>query len=89
VQRQIFELLDDLRQNNDLSMMFISHDLAVVRKICARIGVMRLGSIVEIGDVDEVFDQPSHDYTRELIKAMPSTRGLGEAIAGDRLAMAT
>jgi ABC-type oligopeptide transport system ATPase subunit len=42
---------------------------------------MRLGSIVEIGDVDQVFDEPSHDYKRELTKAMPSTRGLGEAIA--------
>ncbi|MFI2026475.1 dipeptide ABC transporter ATP-binding protein [Streptomyces buecherae] len=69
VQAQVLNLLMDLREEFGLSLLFVSHDLAVVRHFCDRIAVLRGGEIVETGTRDEVFDQPSHDYTRELLAA--------------------
>ncbi|MBC3982384.1 ABC transporter ATP-binding protein [Streptomyces sp. AC536] len=69
VQAQVLNLLMDLREKFGLSLLFVSHDLAVVRHFCDRIAVLRGGEIVETGTRDEVFDQPSHDYTRELLAA--------------------
>ncbi|MFF5721465.1 dipeptide ABC transporter ATP-binding protein [Streptomyces buecherae] len=69
VQAQVLNLLMDLRADFGLSLLFVSHDLAVVRHFCDRIAVLRGGEIVETGTRDEVFDQPSHDYTRELLAA--------------------
>ncbi len=71
VQAQILALLMDLQQRLDLALIFISHDLRVVRYLCDRVQVMLLGEIVEEGTVDKVFGNPQHDYTRALLSAIP------------------
>lgn len=71
VQASILELLIDLQTRRNVAYLFISHDLAVVRSIASRVGVLYWGSLCEIGHVDEVFSYPSHPYTEVLIKAIP------------------
>ncbi len=71
VQASILELLIDLQTRRNVAYLFISHDLAVVRSIASRVGVLYWGSLCEIGHVDEVFTFPSHPYTEVLIKAIP------------------
>lgn len=71
IQSQILILLNRLQQNHNLSFVFISHDLAVVRYFCQRIAVMYLGRIVEQGRVVDVFDHPMHPYTRLLRESSP------------------
>ena len=73
VQAQIVNLLMDLRDQRDLSYLFISHDLSVVRYISDRVAVMYLGKIVEIGDANEVYAHPAHPYTKGLMDAVPVT----------------
>ncbi|MFT2014252.1 dipeptide ABC transporter ATP-binding protein [Streptomyces sp. 796.1] len=70
VQAQVLNLLMDLRDEFGLSLLFVSHDLAVVRHFCDRIAVLRGGELLETGTRDEVFDHPTHDYTKELLAAM-------------------
>lgn len=69
IQAQILELLVELKQEYDLSYLFISHDLNVVYQICSRVLVMKDGAIVEQNTVDELFDHPQHPYTRQLLEA--------------------
>ncbi len=72
VQAQILALLDDLKQEYGMSMLFITHDLGIVRKISDRVCVMTGGHIVETGATEQVFSAPSHDYTKHLLAAEPS-----------------
>jgi peptide/nickel transport system ATP-binding protein len=74
VRRQILDLLVDLTERLQLTLVFVSHDLAVVRRICDTVAVMRHGELVELGPVEQVYGEPKHPYTRELIAAAPSLR---------------
>jgi peptide/nickel transport system ATP-binding protein len=67
----VINLLEELREKLGLSYLFVAHDLSVVRHIANRVAVMYLGRIVEIGDVDHVFDAPAHPYTQALLSAIP------------------
>ncbi len=71
IQAQVINLLDELRGRLNLTMLFISHDLSIVRHICDRVAVMYLGKIVELADGDALFDSPAHPYTRALLSAIP------------------
>ncbi|MFA6153476.1 ABC transporter ATP-binding protein [Mesorhizobium sp.] len=71
IQAQILDLLADLKKHGDLSYLFISHDMAVVARLCDRIAVMHRGRIVECGPVEAVIENPQHPYTRNLLDAVP------------------
>ncbi|MEO9527740.1 MAG: ABC transporter ATP-binding protein [Roseibium sp.] len=74
IQKQVVELLRDLQKAHDLTYLFISHDLAVVRALSDTVMVMQRGKVVEAGTADVIFEAPKHDYTRELIDAAMLTR---------------
>jgi len=71
IQAQILNLLKDLQQELGLTMLFISHDLPVIRQMCDRVAVMRNGAICEIAETEQLFNTPSHEYTRHLLELMP------------------
>ena len=72
IQAQILELLKKLNAQYGISMLFISHNLNVVRKLCRRVAVMQRGVLVETGNTDEIFYHPQQDYTKKLIAAIPT-----------------
>ena len=85
VEARILDLIRDLQQRRKTSVLYISHDLSLVRRICDRVAVMYAGRIVEIGPSEEVFRNPRHPYTRGLIAAVPAAgipRGQLAAIRG-------
>ncbi len=71
IQAQILNLLKDLQEELGLTMLFISHDLPVIRQICDRVGVMRHGQLLEVADTEQLFVNPAHEYTRHLLDLMP------------------
>ena len=73
IQAQILELINSLKQANDMSVIFITHDLGVVANVADRIAVMYAGKIVEVGTASDVFYSPAHPYTWALLSAMPDT----------------
>jgi ABC-type oligopeptide transport system ATPase subunit len=74
IQAQVLNLLRDLQRRFELTMVFISHDLSVVRHMCDRIAVMHDGRIVEVASNEALYDAPSDPYTRELLAAVPGAR---------------
>ena len=81
IQAQIINLLQDLKEQADLTYLFITHDLSVVKYISDRIGVMYLGTMVELADSQEIFDNPVHPYTEGPAGRHPHHRKRGEARA--------
>ena len=73
IQSQIINLLQDLKEQQHLTYLFITHDLSVVKYISDRIGVMYLGNLVELADSQEIFDHPMHPYTEALLESIPTT----------------
>lgn len=71
VQAQVLDLLLELQGRLNLAYLFISHDLAVIRYICDRVALMYMGKILEVGSVEDIFQQPMHPYTEALLSAMP------------------
>jgi len=87
IQAQVVNLLVQLQEEQDLTYLFIGHDLAVVRHVAQRIAVMYLGRIVELADTDDLFANPLHPYTQALISAVPIPDPVEEA-KGERLILA-
>ena len=71
VQAQILNLLEEMKQRHDLTMLFIAHDLAVVKNVSDRVAVMYLGKLCEVGPPDELYERPAHPYTAALLAAIP------------------
>lgn len=76
IQAQVLNLLKDLQEELSLTMLFISHDLPVIRQVCDRVAVMRYGKLVEIADTENLFESPQTEYSKHLIDLMPRLAGL-------------
>lgn len=80
VQAQILNLLKDLQDELNLTMLFISHDLPVIRQMCDRVGVMQMGTLLEVAPTEQLFNAPQHEYSQHLISLMPEFTGLRQEI---------
>ena len=76
IQAQILNLLKDIQDELHLTMLFISHDLPVIRQMCDRIAVLKNGNLCEIEETEKLFNSPNHKYTRELIRLMPKIESI-------------
>ena len=76
IQAQILNLLKDLQEQLNLTILFISHDLPVVRQMCDRIGVLRNGKLCEVSNSEKLFEKPEHEYTKELLNLMPKIEAI-------------
>ena len=85
VQAQILNLLQDMKERYGLTMLFIAHDLAVVKNVSDRVAVMYLGKLCEVGSPDAIYARPAHPYTRALIDSIPSADSAEDNHAGARL----
>lgn len=83
IQAQIINLLNDLKAKYNLTFLFISHDLSVIKYLSDRVGIMYLGEIVEIGTSDEIFNSPKHPYTQALLSANPGNKKEKIILKGD------
>ncbi|QDO87335.1 ABC transporter ATP-binding protein [Ornithinimicrobium ciconiae] len=79
VRAQVLNLIDEVVDGFDLTLVFVSHDLSVVRHVCEQVAVMRAGQIVEVGPTEQLYEDPQHPYTRQLLASVPR---LGAALAG-------
>lgn len=79
VRAQVLNLIDEIVDGLDLTLVFVSHDLSVVRHVCDRVAVMQAGEVVEVGPTERLFAEPEHAYTRSLVAAIPD---LQAALAG-------
>jgi ABC-type glutathione transport system ATPase component len=79
VRAQVLNLVTDLVDELSLTLVFVSHDLSVIRRVCDSVAVLHDGEMVESGPVEQVYDDPQHDYTRRLVSAIPTLR---RALAG-------
>jgi oligopeptide/dipeptide ABC transporter ATP-binding protein len=86
IQAQLLELFEDIKRRHGTSILFVSHNLAVVRRLCERVVVMYLGRVVEEGPTEAVFQLPRHPYTRMLLESVPL---LDPALERARLAAQT
>ena len=77
IQAQVINLMMDLQEEFNLTILFIAHDLSVVKHISTEIAVMYLGEVVEYGDTDSVFSNPQHDYTKTLLQSIPHSDPIG------------
>ncbi len=78
IQAQVVTLLDEIQKKTNVAILFIAHDLSMVKYISDRIGVIHLGHLVETGTSDEIFDRPIHPYTRSLLSVVPSPNPIVE-----------
>ena len=76
IQAQILNLLKDLQEQLNLTILFISHDLPVVRQMCDRIGVLKDGKLCEVSNTEDLFLKPDHEYTKELLRLMPKIESI-------------
>lgn len=89
VRAQILNLISSLVEDLDLTLVFVSHDLSVVRHLCDEVAVLHRGGLVETGPTEEVYARPRDDYTRRLITSIPTIRGALEGMGARELAQAT
>jgi oligopeptide/dipeptide ABC transporter ATP-binding protein len=82
IQDQILGLLQDIRTRLGMSIIFVSHDLAVIGELCDRLAIMYAGQVVETGPVDDVFSDPRHPYTEALMRSVPSFGAAAGKLAG-------
>ncbi len=79
-QEEIISILNNLRETKKISMLLITHDFSVVKKLCSRVYIMYKGKIVESASTEEIFKNPRHEYTRALIEAIPSLHNRGKKL---------